>query len=323
MPAVSVLIPNYNHASFLKERIDSVLKQTYRDFEVIILDDCSADNSREIIERYRTNDHVSHIIYNETNSGNTFKQWQKGIGLTAGEYIWIAESDDWCEPTLLETLMNGIECNDNIVISYCGAVVINNEEILYTSDGKKISEVTDGIAFIKNEMQERNKIFNASMAIFKKHAFENISLEFTTYKYCGDWLFWIMLAQKGNVFESGKLLNYFRKHNADVSNKSMADGTYFIEYPRLTKYLLNNNLIDHKKYCYLLFRKYKWLKKFEGNGELKKELILSYQNLIGSKNRVKFYIKDWVHKVYINIWIVTPGFIKNGIRKMVLRRVHS
>ena len=118
--------------------------QTYLDFEVIILDDCSDDNSSEIIEGYRTNHHVAHIIYNETNSGNTFKQWQKGIELTTGKYIWIAESDDWCEPTLLETLMQGIECNDNIVISYCGAVVINNEQILYTSDGKKLSVVTDG-----------------------------------------------------------------------------------------------------------------------------------------------------------------------------------
>lgn len=323
MPAVSVLIPNYNHASFLKERIDSVLKQTYRDFEVIILDDCSADNSREIIEGYRINEHVTHIIYNVTNSGSTFKQWQKGIGLANGKYIWIAESDDWCEPTLLETLMNGIECNDNIVISYCGAVVVNNDAILYTSDSKKICEVTDGTAFIKNEMQERNKIFNASMAIFQKQAFKNISLEFTTYKFCGDWLFWIMLAQKGNVFESGKLLNYFRKHGSDVSGRSMADGTYFIEYPRLAKYLFDNNLISNNQYCYLLFKKYKNLKRFEDKQQIKKDLLLSYQKLIGSKNLVKFYIKDVVHQAYISLWIITPGFIKNAIRTMVLRRGHS
>src|SRR5690348_1753899 len=105
MPKVSVIIPNYNHAQYLNQRIDSVLKQTYSDFEVIILDDYSIDNSRDIIEQYRTNKKVSAIIYNEINSGNPFQQWDKGIQLAQGEYIWFAESDDWCELNLLETVM--------------------------------------------------------------------------------------------------------------------------------------------------------------------------------------------------------------------------
>ncbi len=93
-PSVSVIIPNYNHAPFLKERIDSVINQHYDNFEVIILDDCSKDNSREVIEQYRNHPKVKHIIYNEANSGSTFIQWHKGFRLAEGEYIWIAESDD-------------------------------------------------------------------------------------------------------------------------------------------------------------------------------------------------------------------------------------
>ncbi len=69
MPTVSVIVPNYNHASFLKQRINSILEQTYQDFELILLDDCSTDNSREILEQYRSNPHVSHIAHNEINSG--------------------------------------------------------------------------------------------------------------------------------------------------------------------------------------------------------------------------------------------------------------
>lgn len=91
---VSVIIPNYCHARFLNQRIDSVLNQTYSDYEVIILDDCSTDNSREIIESYRNHPKISHIVYNEKNSGSTFIQWEKGFELARGEYIWIAESDD-------------------------------------------------------------------------------------------------------------------------------------------------------------------------------------------------------------------------------------
>ena len=196
MPTVSVIIPNYNHAHFLKQRIDSVLKQTFIDIEIILMDDCSADNSREVIEAYRSQPLVTQIVYNETNSGNTFTQWQRGIELAKGEYIWIAESDDWCEPTLLEELVKGIRCNRNIVISYCGSVVvIEGGEILYTTSSKKLSEVKNGISFIKSDMLEINPIINASMAIFRKETFQHIALEFTTFRFCGDWLFWIMLAQ--------------------------------------------------------------------------------------------------------------------------------
>lgn len=68
---VSVIVPNYNHAPFLRERIDSILAQSYTDFELILLDDCSTDNSRDILNSYRDNPHVSHIIFNEKNSGST------------------------------------------------------------------------------------------------------------------------------------------------------------------------------------------------------------------------------------------------------------
>ena len=83
---VSVIVPNYNYAAYLEERIESVLNQSYQDFELIILDDCSTDNSRILIEQYRSDPHVSHIVYNEVNTGSPFKQWAKGIELAKGEY---------------------------------------------------------------------------------------------------------------------------------------------------------------------------------------------------------------------------------------------
>ena len=89
-PLVSVIIPNYNHARFLDERIKSVLGQTYQNIEVIILDDCSTDNSREVIEKYRSNPKVTKIVYNEKNTGKPFQQWNKGMELAAGNIIWLS-----------------------------------------------------------------------------------------------------------------------------------------------------------------------------------------------------------------------------------------
>ena len=121
-PKVSVIVPNYNHASYLKQRIDSILNQTFQDFEVIILDDCSTDNSLEVLSHYKNHNKVSHCVFNDTNSGSTFKQWDKGIQLAKGEWIWIAESDDWAEPEFLETinthLRNCTTVNSNLIIYF-------------------------------------------------------------------------------------------------------------------------------------------------------------------------------------------------------------
>ncbi len=126
-PLVSVIIPNYNHARYLEQRLDSVFGQTYPNFEVIILDDCSTDNSMEVINRYKDNSHLSQVVLNETNSGNTFKQWDKGISLAKGEIIWIAESDDYCELNLLAELIKAYTSKPNIVLAYAPVVFVNED----------------------------------------------------------------------------------------------------------------------------------------------------------------------------------------------------
>src|SRR6516165_4112189 len=84
-PKVSVIVPNYNHARFLPQRLDSILGQTFQNFEMILLDDCSTDESRLILDKYRSNPRVK-IEFNPANSGNTFRQWNKGVRLARGEY---------------------------------------------------------------------------------------------------------------------------------------------------------------------------------------------------------------------------------------------
>ena len=64
-PLISVIVPNYNHAKYLDERLLSILQQTYENYELIILDDNSTDNSKEIIEKYRQNPHVAKVYYNK------------------------------------------------------------------------------------------------------------------------------------------------------------------------------------------------------------------------------------------------------------------
>src|SRR6516225_8534922 len=77
MPSVSVIVPNYNHARYLRRRVDSIVDQTYQDFELILLDDCSTDGSREVLQSYADDPRVR-IEFNDENTGTPFKQWNRG-----------------------------------------------------------------------------------------------------------------------------------------------------------------------------------------------------------------------------------------------------
>jgi len=152
MPEVSVIIPNYNHARFLKDRIDSVLKQTFQDFELIILDDLSPDNSRDIINSYADHPRVTHIVLNTENSKNTFKQWEKGIALASGKYIWLAESDDKAEPDLLASLMKGFHDNEAVTVSFCESYWID-------PDNEEVRKVDREISICINDQYFRRRSF--------------------------------------------------------------------------------------------------------------------------------------------------------------------
>ena len=296
MPEVSVIIPNYNHASFLKERIDSVLLQTFQDFEVIILDDCSKDNSREIIESYRPDARLSHIVYNENNSGNTFRQWEKGIEMAKGKYIWIAESDDWCEPSLLSTLVQAFQKEPDLVLGYVQSYSIaGNNNIQWVSKQDQLENIMEGRDFVSKKLLHGNAIFNASMALFKRSVYNDIPKTYTNYKFCGDWLFWSEIAGKGKVFISGKALNYFRNHHADVSGKAYSNGLNYVEELHVLFSFLDEKLITKEDFIASLTTKHM---RYKLSGiKFSQEVTNKIEHLFYADERTKNF-KTQLTKVY-------------------------
>ena len=254
---VSVIIPNYNHGPFLNQRINSILNQTYQNIELIIMDDVPTDGSREVIEQYRNHPKVNAIIYNEQNSGSTFRQWDKGMQLVNGEWVWIAESDDWCEPTLLQNLVEGIQ--PTTCISFCMSVAVQDNEILYTNKSKYLAYHYPGYEYVREFMLYTTTISNASQAIFRKEVYHKIDKSFTTYKFSGDWLFWMLVAQHGEVFVSGKCLNYFRKHPKDVTSPSLKNGMAYREYLHTADTLEQERVVTGEEKTELLLFKYNQL----------------------------------------------------------------
>lgn len=229
-PKVSIIIPNYNHATFLVQRLESVFNQTFQDFEVILLDDKSTDHSTSILKQYINYSKVSHLIINKKNSGSPFKQWKKGIELAKGEYIWIAESDDYCELTFLEKLVNCIDQDPAIGIIYCQTNDVDedgvclNHRINYTNRFQpniwEMNFVKDGKEFVESYFSFFNVIPNASAVIFKRELVKDsiFTKSLTEMKMCGDWYFWIQIALKTKVCFLSETLNYFREHKSVSRN---------------------------------------------------------------------------------------------------------
>lgn len=278
MPLVSVIVPNYCHSKYLDQRIQSILNQSFQDFELIILDDCSPDNgaSRAVIEKYRENAHVSHIVYNERNCGNPFVQWEKGMSLAQGSLIWIAESDDYCEKNLLQRLVREFEKNNNL--SYAFSLSQNVD-----SNGRKMKFFKlklmknirlPGSCFVKRFMLYENFCVNASACLFKKMNSKMVNKDYMEYKASGDYLFWIEMAECGDVAIVNKYLNYFRQHANKVTPQKVLMGVNHREAFRTTQYLLSHFPLSSFRKRFLF--EWRWCqihKTTFGNEEIKRDLF--------------------------------------------------
>ena len=266
-PFVSVIIPNYNHARYLEERIQSVLNQTYQNFEIIILDDCSIDNSKEVIEKYRLMPQVTKIVYNETNSGSTFKQWHKGIELAKGELIWIAESDDSCDNNLVEKLVDHFLKYPTTSMAFSTSTIIDTDSTVVKKPLYRPSQHLSGRKFIQKFMVKGNSVQNASSCLFKKECVLSISNEYMEFKGAGDRLFWIKIAEQGDVSIINEGLNYFRRHETVSTPKYYANGSNFYEDKKIFDYLNDKGLVSFWEGCLAKWFVYKKIKKthFDSN----------------------------------------------------------
>lgn len=257
---ISVIIPNYNYAKFLFERVYSILNQNYPIYELIILDDCSTDNSLEIINQIVSsiNKYINvKVVFNEKNSGNAFSQWQKGFKLASGDYVWICEADDYCKKNFLRKVTNPINQNGNIIISYAdtgfidstGTIIkkslIDQIDLLKTGHWQK-NYINTGQDEIDNYTYLNCTIPNVSGIIIKKDDYEDILNISKTFKQCGDWYFYLNVLQRGNIAFNKKTLNYYRLHGNNISS-TMNRKKHLLEIKKIYSYLKNNNNMSEEQ----------------------------------------------------------------------------
>ena len=246
-PLVTVIIPNYNHAQYLDDRINSILNQSYKHVEVIILDDNSTDDSLDVINKYHSIEQVSHIIINENNSGSPFHQWKKGFSLSKGELIWIAESDDSCKSHMLSSLVSEFENDSKCVLAFCKSDKIDSEGNIIGETRLPNKMSMNGASFIQKYLCRYNYIENASSAIFRKDVLRNVDKSYTQYRGCGDWIFWIEIAKSGTVSYIDVPLNYYRVHEANTTTQQNISGKGEMEVAKVIDYLKNKHYIGLKE----------------------------------------------------------------------------
>jgi glycosyltransferase involved in cell wall biosynthesis len=235
-PMVSVIVPNYNHAVYLTERLRSIKNQTYTNIEIILLDDASNDESVEVLEEFEQYEkRVIHTDYSVENSGQTNTQWIKGVERARGDYIWIAESDDVASPDFLAVLLAEFAVNEDIALAYCDSLVIDERGnpiggYDYGSPNFKNiwgqSFIKDGVEFIRDFLVFTNVIPNVSAVLFKKEHLQK-ALVVNDFKYCADWSCYIRLAINHKISFVSQKLNQFRQHinttrNHDIKSYNVA-----------------------------------------------------------------------------------------------------
>ena len=259
MPQVSVIIPNYNYEKYLEQRLISIINQTYRDFEIIFLDDSSNDKSVLLAKSILANTNIPFEIHiNEKNSGSPFKQWNKGLQIAKSEYIWIAEADDFCEYHFLEQLLALIKKSDNVGLAYCqtspvdcdGKLISSINYIQYTDfldKDKWLSEYTNnGCLEVENYLCRLCTIINISSVIFRNETMLKAGYVDTRYKQAGDWLTYIKLLEHSDIAYTPEILNYHRLHPSKNTNNTVTNLIYFKDMLNIFKYTHNHFDISAK-----------------------------------------------------------------------------
>jgi glycosyltransferase involved in cell wall biosynthesis len=306
MPRVSVIVPNFNHGRFLAQRLQTILSQSFEDFELIILDDCSTDSSLSVISQYLSDPRVSMHV-NASNSGSPFKQWNKGFGLAAGEYLWIAESDDYADAKLLDTLVRELDQDSSIGLAYCQSWITNADqagtprsrlEKWYRDfpDHERWKEgfQNDGPSELARYMVLKNTIPNASAVVFRRALLNDGLRAREDMLLAGDWMFWVELLLRSGVAYVAKPMNYFRvAHEESQRGKTAQCGLQLMEGLQVYSRIVNAVPVaaDTRRavlsYQVKIWGYYAYTRKynFETNIEIFRQLVAHYPEAASSQYR--------------------------------------
>ena len=303
-PKVSVIIPTYNRASLLRRSIQSVLNQTFQDFEIIVVDDCSTDNTEQVVKNFQEKDKRIRYIKHKENKGGAAAR-NSGIKASKGEFIGLLDDDDEWLPKKLEKQIKKFQLlkqSENVGVVYSGYFLVTDRT------KKKISQIVPTL---------RGNVFNKLLSqcilgsptpLIKKICFDKVGVFDETLPSCQDWDMWIRIAKYYSFDFVPDALAMHHIHGSQISVD------------------LSAKIIGREK----LIQKYKsdLLKSPESFSLILKRLaVLNF--LIGEAKKGKKYLKESIKQypfqkgVYIHFCfsVFAPNLYVNFLKKRNVENV--
>jgi glycosyltransferase involved in cell wall biosynthesis len=286
-PFVSIVIPTYNHAHFLKRALNSIQEQTYTNWEVIVVDNHSIDNTQEIIDSF-TNLRIKY--YKIHNNGVIAASRNKGLKESNGEWVAFLDSDDWWSPDKLEICINKI--TEKIDFIYHDLKIVGQKfSIINTLRSNKTRQVNKN-PFL--DMLINGNLISNSSAFVRKKLIDDVGGLNEDAEMIGseDFNLWLKIAFNTNKFlYIPKFLGYYSFHVNGISRKDMSVCHQFA----IQEFLPNLNLkYQDQVKAHNLYMKGIFIKAQNDNREAKKIFLQSFQ-----KGDFKIKIKSILILIYL------------------------
>ena len=221
-PLVSVVVANYNYGQYLPKCLDSILGQTWKKIEIVVVDDCSTDNSREVLKAYEDR---CRVIHRPTNSGNPCYPHNEAIALTKGELVMYLDPDDWIEPSYIEEGIRTLRRHPQASIVYPGISIFGSYERIVAASPYDINRL-----ILAN--------FIPCCSLYRREMWEETGGYVDNVKGADDWNMWVAGASMGYLGVSlpRQLFHYFAKPDGLYERESKPN----LER-RLKQVILNNS----------------------------------------------------------------------------------
>jgi len=262
---VSVVVASYNHAEFLAQRMESLIRQTYQDIEILVIDDCSSDNSLEVLRKYQSH-HKVKLVIREKNGGWVTVSNQ-GVEMSTGEFIIFANCDDDCDPHMIERLVNGMKANPTAGIAFCRSLLVDEHDRTLGEDFAIREPLfrarcsTDTL-LTQHEMSRfllySCVIPNLSAALIRRECFKSVGKLSPDYRVCSDWDLFFRIVTRYDVAYIAEPLNRFRQHKTTI--RSVTKGR--VNYEEIFRLLLGQirlqDLTFSERCCFRTRVMYLW-----------------------------------------------------------------
>ena len=296
MKTISVVMGTYNGEKFIDKQLNSIINQSLKPKEIIIIDDFSTDKTRMILEKYQKLDSSIKIVHNNQNEGH-FSTFLKGILMSEGDYIFLSDQDDIWDLKKIEKMVDILEKNEEIVLLRSNSIFIDEKDqiIKKPKNKKKLKEISrkKNWAFWGSGYE---MVFLSTIRVLLKKIDINLLKKFEYH----DVMIGMLAPMIGDVFFSEEELNYHRLHSSNVTRKITSKS---LNYKKINKL----NLLEKHKERYKSLLEILKIIKIKNQKEIEKDIeemlnfTFSRENFIKKRNigafiSLLFSIKNYYRK---------------------------